>query len=94
MHKRVLFLSFTSLLFLLQTASAQIIAKEDFEGNGTVNSWAGDGCDITVGLDNPFRDATNASNKVLEYFDKGELYANVRFDVSNNLNVQKVLFLS
>jgi beta-glucanase (GH16 family) len=89
MHKRVLFLSFTSLLFLLQTVSAQIIAKEDFEGNGTVNSWAGDGCDITVGLDNPFRDATNASNKVLEYFDKGGLYANVRFDVSNNLNVQK-----
>ena len=56
--------------------------KDDFEGNGTITSWAGDDCGMDNDFVNPFKDALNDSDTVLEYNDTGGTYANVRFDIS------------
>ena len=56
--------------------------KDDFEGNGTITTWAGDDCGMDNDFANPFKDALNDSDTVLEYNDTGGTYANVRFDIS------------
>ncbi len=56
--------------------------KDDFEGNGTITTWAGDDCGMNNDFANPFKDALNDSDTVLEYNDTGGTYANVRFDIS------------
>ncbi|MCU0442996.1 MAG: family 16 glycosylhydrolase [Bacteroidia bacterium] len=77
-------------LFLFTLAcfasQAQTI-KDDFEGNGNISNWVGDDCLVKTDLLNPFKTETNNSNTVLEYQDKGGLYANIRFDLSQNLNL-------
>lgn len=69
-------------------ANSQTI-MDDFEGNGNINTWQGDNCVINTGFQNPFKNGLNNSNKVLEYKDNGGLYANVRFDMSKNLDLSK-----
>lgn len=65
------------------------ILKDDFEGNGNINSWKGDDCFIKLGIQNPNNTSQNNSSKVLEYSDKGGLYANVRFDNDRNFDLSK-----
>ncbi|GAB4424732.1 MAG: hypothetical protein OHK0039_42070 [Bacteroidia bacterium] len=67
-------------------APAQVV-QDDFEGNGTITSWAGDDCGLDVLFANPFPDGANPSATVLRYHDIGGLYANVRFDFSDNLDL-------
>lgn len=69
-------------------ANSQTI-MDDFEGNGTIGNWQGDNCFIKTDLPNPFQLGANSSNKVLEYKDNGGLYANVRFDLTKNLDLSK-----
>lgn len=64
-----------------------ITISDDFEGNGTINTWFGDDCGINTSLDNPFPSGVNNSNTVLEYHDTGGQYANIGFDVVNNFNL-------
>ncbi len=62
---------------LAQTAHV----ADDFEGNGNINTWAGDDCQIDTSFPNPFPQGSNTSATVLRYGDTGGQYANVRFDV-------------
>ncbi len=62
---------------------------DDFEGNGNIITWQGDNCFIKTNLPNPFQDSVNSSNQVLEYKDNGGLFANVRFDLTKNLDLSK-----
>ena len=55
---------------------------DDFEGQGTINSWYGDQCSMVVGYPNPQPDNRNPSATVLRYHDTGGQYANVRFERS------------
>jgi beta-glucanase (GH16 family) len=68
------------------TTNAQVI-EDDFEGNGTITSWAGDDCLIDPDFSNPFQQGSNNSATVLEYRDVGGQYANVRFDASSNFDL-------
>jgi beta-glucanase (GH16 family) len=79
-----LFLLITSLLPLL--TFAQVI-QDDFEGNGTVTSWAPDDCGLNTSFANPVPGAANSSATVLRYHDTGGTYANVRFDVPTSIDL-------
>lgn len=74
--------------FLIMPASffAQTV-EDDFEGNGTINAWFGDDCQIDDSFANPFAQAGNTSATVLKYGDVGGTYANVRFDVNSNFDL-------
>jgi len=61
--------------------------EDDFEGDGTIDTWFGDDCTINTAFSNPFQQGVNTSDKVLEYRDMGAPYANVRFDVNHNFNL-------
>lgn len=74
------------ILFACFAVHAQTI-KDDFEGNGTIDNWVGDDCLVKTDLPNPFKTEINNSNTVLEYQDKGGLYANIRFDLTKSLDL-------
>ena len=61
--------------------------QDDFEGNGNITTWFGDNCGLNTNLINPFQQSINTSATVLEYYDTGGQYANVRFDVANNFDL-------
>jgi len=81
---RQFFIIFSTLLSLAVQAQT---AQDDFEGNGSINSWFGDDCGININYPNPYPQAINTSNTVLRYADSGGQYANVRFDVSVNFDL-------
>ncbi len=60
---------------------AQVV-WDDFQGQGTINTWFGDHCTATVGFPNPHPHNRNTSTAVLRYQDTGGQYANVRFERS------------
>ncbi len=64
------------------------IAKDDFEGNSTISTWAGDDCGMDTNFVNPVKNGINTSSTVLKYFDQGGQYANVRFDAGFNFNLK------
>lgn len=61
---------------------------DDFEGNGTIDKWVADDCGLNTRFANPFPQGINTSAMVLRYADTGGQYANVRFDLSNNLDLE------
>jgi len=61
--------------------------KDDFEGNGTIDAWVGDDCNLDSSYSNPYIEGLNTSTKVLKYNDIGGQYANVRFDTNQNLDL-------
>jgi hypothetical protein len=63
------------------------IVFDDFEGNGNISTWAGDDCGMNIDFANPFKDALNDSDTVLEYKDTGGTYANVRFDKDSDFDL-------
>lgn len=73
---------------LVSPALAQPV-QDDFEGNGTIETWAEDDCELDDSLPNPFSNATNSSATVLEYHDIGGQYANVYFDVPANFDLSE-----
>tara|TARA_B100000809_G_scaffold193813_1_gene192866 strand:- start:14898 stop:16496 length:1599 start_codon:yes stop_codon:yes gene_type:complete len=60
---------------------------DDFEGSGTITTWAEDETTIDTSFTNPFSEEINASSTVLKYEDHGGSYANVRFDTSKNFDL-------
>ena len=79
---------FLGILFSITTnAQTQQAVQDDFEGNGTITSWAGDDCNFNASFSNPYSQGINTSNTVLEYHDIGGDYANIRFDVPNNFDL-------
>jgi beta-glucanase (GH16 family) len=78
---------FTGLfIFFAFTANTQTV-EDDFEGNGTINTWFGDNCVVDINAPNPKPEGMNTSERVLEYRDEGGQYANVRFDVGDNFDL-------
>lgn len=69
------------------TGISQSTLQDDFEGNGNISTWAGDNCLIDTGFPNPYTTAKNLSATVLRYEDTGGLFANVRFDAPENLDL-------
>lgn len=82
----ILAIGFLLLSFSTTQAQNQLVT-DDFEGNGTINSWSGDDCEVLTGFANPNPVGLNTSAKVLRYRDQGGLYANIRFDVGNNFDL-------
>ena len=66
---------------------AQPSLFDDFEGNGTITTWAADDCGLNTSLPNPVPDSLNASATVLAYHDTGGQYANIRFDAPANFDL-------
>jgi beta-glucanase (GH16 family) len=91
---RSLLLAILFIILLVNVAEAQDqVIQDDFEGNGTINTWTGDDCGINTIKTNPFPNDINSSATVLEYSDTGGQYANVRFEASENLDLStKSLF--
>lgn len=73
-------------LLIIKTTSAQQKVEDDFEGNGTI-TWKADATTINASFTNPLKNATNNSDKVLEYKDEGAQYANAYFDVFQNFDL-------
>jgi len=63
--------------------------EDDFEGNGTITTWAHDASVINTSFSNPFKIGINTSNTVLRYEDNGGQYANVRFDIPKNFDLSE-----
>jgi beta-glucanase (GH16 family) len=75
-----------ALTFFASIFSQQNVA-DDFEGNGTITTWAGDDCGMDKAFLNPFKIGINNSKTVLKYTDEGGKYANVRFDIPVNFDL-------
>ena len=83
-HKLLILFSFCA----VHSVPAQIQSVEDnFEGNGTINTWYADNCNMNLSFSNPHVDGVNSSQTVLEYYDYGGQYANVHFDISENFDL-------
>lgn len=67
--------------------SQNISVEDDFEGEGTIDTWYGDDCAINTELSNPHQLGINTSATVLEYSDTGGQYANTRFDLESNFDL-------
>ena len=75
-----------ALTFFTSIFSQQNVT-DDFEGNGTITTWAGDNCGMDNVFLNPYKTGINNSNTVLNYTDDGGQYANVRFDIPVNFDL-------
>ena len=73
-------------IFIYGSIVSQQIIEDDFEGSGTISLWVGDDCDVDSSFANPYVQGINTSSRVLKYTDVGGQYANVRFDLSENLD--------
>ncbi len=81
---------FVLFIFLVHPILSQTqMVQDDFEGNGTINTWSGDNCNLNINRANPFPEGINTSATVLEYGDIGGQYANVRFQLSNNFDLSE-----
>lgn len=87
MKRIILLLCLVSIWYFLP---AQLTVFDDFEGNGTIFTWAGDDCDLNTNLANPYPEGINPSATVLEYHDTGGAFANIRFDVSDNFELDSL----
>ena len=70
-------------------ASAQQTVEDDFEGNGTISTWFGDGANINAQFNNPYKESINTSNTVLKYEDFGGQYANIRFQLDEKFDLSE-----
>ena len=78
---------FLLFLFFTLSISSQSTVQDDFEGSGTISTWAGDDCSLDTSFANVFQQGINTSATVLKYSDTGGQYANVRFDTSANFDL-------
>ncbi|MEO1259824.1 MAG: family 16 glycosylhydrolase [Bacteroidota bacterium] len=79
------FFLFLALSFTVQGQTQSV--QDDFEGNGTIDTWFGDDCEINTSLVNPHPQGINSSATVLEYHDIGGQFANVRFDINEKYDL-------
>lgn len=74
------------ILFLMSGICFAQTVEDDFEGSGTITAWSADDCVMNTSFANPHQQGINNSVTVLQYHDTGGQYANVRFDISPNLD--------
>lgn len=79
--------AFLSLFILLSSVNYAQNIEDDFEGNGTIDTWNAFDCVVNSNLPNPEPQGINTSNTVLEYFDYGGLWGNVFFEAGENFNI-------
>ena len=84
--KQYLFL-FHFLTITLTSLSQIQSVQDDFEGSGTISSWFADDCNMDLVFGNPYVQGMNTSSTVMRYSDYGGQYANVGFDVGENLDL-------
>lgn len=84
MFKSIIFLAIVTLV--LNGTMAQNL-QDDFEGSGTISVWKQDASIVTYPFANPNKTSKNNSNNVLRYEDLGGDYANVFFDVGQNIDM-------
>tara|TARA_R110001632_G_scaffold19898_7_gene59844 strand:- start:1403 stop:3553 length:2151 start_codon:yes stop_codon:yes gene_type:complete len=63
------------------------LLSDDFEGNGNIPAWIGDSAGADDAFANPFNNADNFSETVLEYVDTGGSFANVNFTAPSKFNL-------
>ena len=68
-------------------SNAATNVHDDFEGNGTITTWAEDQSTMDISFANPYVEGINTSATVLKYEDTGGQYANVRFDTTDNFDL-------
>jgi beta-glucanase (GH16 family) len=78
---------FTILFLSITLFSNGQTVEDDFEGNGTISTWATDESAMNTSFANPYKESINTSNTVLEYKDDGGQYANIFFDTSNTFDL-------
>ena len=78
---------FTILFLSITLFSNGQTVEDDFEGNGTISTWAADESVMNTSFANPYKESINTSNTVLEYKDDGGQYANIFFDTSNTFDL-------
>ncbi len=76
-----------ALIASFQSFAQTQILQDDFEGEGSIHTWAADDCLLELGIANPASGSTNPSAKVLRYQDVGGQYANIRFDIPLNFDL-------
>ena len=76
-----------ALIASFQSFAQTQILQDDFEGEGSIHTWAADDCLLELGIANPASGITNPSAKVLRYQDVGGQYANIRFDIPLNFDL-------
>jgi beta-glucanase (GH16 family) len=69
-------------------SNAATNVHDDFEGNGTITTWAEDNASLDTSFANPYVEGINTSATVLKYEDTGGQYANVRFDTADNFDLE------
>ena len=63
------------------------LLSDDFEGNGNIPAWVGDSAGADAAFANPYNNADNFSETVLEYSDTGGQFANVQFTAPSKFNL-------
>ena len=83
-----------NIYFWREASSYTPLLFDDFEGNGNITTWDGDQAGLNTVFVNPYVNADNFSDTVLEYQDTGGQYANVQFlrDSKFDLSAGKSVF--
>lgn len=90
MSNSILKFSFVFTLLLASLIGYSQVVQDDFEGNGTIDSWVGDNCQLELNVPNPYSTDGNSSARVLSYHDLGGQYANVRFQTAQNFDISSI----
>lgn len=69
------------------TGASPPLLSDDFEGNGNIPAWIGDAAGADPAFANPYNNADNFSETVLEYTDTGGQFANVNFTAPSKFNL-------
>jgi len=69
------------------TGASPPLLSDDFEGNGNIPAWIGDAAGANISFANPYNNANNFSETVLEYKDTGGQFANVNFTAPSKFNL-------
>ena len=63
------------------------LLSDDFEGNGNITTWTGDGAGLTLNTPNIVNESINTSLSILQYEDTGGQYANVQFTADSKFDL-------
>jgi hypothetical protein len=63
------------------------LLSDDFEGNGNITTWTGDGAGLTLNTPNIVNESINTSLSILQYEDTGGQYANIQFTADGKFDL-------
>jgi len=75
-------------LYFYRSASEYApLLSDDFEGNGNITTWTGDGAGLTLNTPNIVNESINTSLSILQYEDTGGQYANIQFTADGKFDL-------